>query len=300
MIITCPECLTKYRLDENLISPEGNRVRCSKCRHIFQVRKSAPSEQPPPSPPVIEPPLPDYEEKGLPKKISRGRFWVGRRGAIFIIILAGLGLMVFSYNREISLWEKAEELKKLTFSIQVWGQSLMGKNPYIKNFLSGLPFFKPYLRIPVEPEGTISLGKVKGYYLENNQFIKLLIIEGQAVNHWTEPRSFIKVKGTLFNSQGEKVEEKSAYCGNILSENDLKELSLEAIDKSLSSQFGISFSNVNIPPQASVPFMIVFMDVTAARATGNSLPHPEGKPNVILSRLSDFTVEVVNSQKGSQ
>jgi len=35
MIITCEECSTQFVLDDALIKPEGSKVRCSKCRHVF-------------------------------------------------------------------------------------------------------------------------------------------------------------------------------------------------------------------------------------------------------------------------
>jgi predicted Zn finger-like uncharacterized protein len=35
MIITCNECETSFNLDANLISENGTKVRCSKCRHVF-------------------------------------------------------------------------------------------------------------------------------------------------------------------------------------------------------------------------------------------------------------------------
>jgi len=48
MIITCGECLTKYRLDENTIKPDVFKVRCKKCDHSFLVKKPAPDSKLPP------------------------------------------------------------------------------------------------------------------------------------------------------------------------------------------------------------------------------------------------------------
>jgi hypothetical protein len=96
------------------------------------------------------------------------------------------------------------------------------------------------------------------------------------------------------------VGEKVAYCGNILSEKDLKELNPEAIEKSLSSQFGISFSNVNIPPDKFVPFMIAFADSPPKISGDKPSPEPASKPGEVLPEPSDFIVEVVSSQKGSK
>lgn len=50
MIITCEECKTKFNLDESLLKPDGSKVRCSACRHVFTAY--------PPSISGIEPPEP--------------------------------------------------------------------------------------------------------------------------------------------------------------------------------------------------------------------------------------------------
>ncbi|NWH06080.1 DUF3426 domain-containing protein [Desulfobacter latus] len=43
MIITCEACATRFVLDDAMIKPEGSKVKCSKCRHIFT---AFPSDQP--------------------------------------------------------------------------------------------------------------------------------------------------------------------------------------------------------------------------------------------------------------
>lgn len=42
MIAACPKCKTRFRLDESKMPSEGARLRCSKCRTIFAVRRKAP------------------------------------------------------------------------------------------------------------------------------------------------------------------------------------------------------------------------------------------------------------------
>ncbi len=36
MIITCEECGVKFNLNETMLKPEGSKVRCSKCKHVFK------------------------------------------------------------------------------------------------------------------------------------------------------------------------------------------------------------------------------------------------------------------------
>jgi predicted Zn finger-like uncharacterized protein len=45
MIIRCEKCKTKFRLDDSRVTGIGIRVRCSRCRHIFVVRKERPEEE---------------------------------------------------------------------------------------------------------------------------------------------------------------------------------------------------------------------------------------------------------------
>ena len=85
MIVLCPKCKTKYRVDETKIGASGVKIRCAKCQVIFRVappRAQAPSAvasvpippaqpkpipvTPPPVPQVSKPaPKPMVEEKPL-------------------------------------------------------------------------------------------------------------------------------------------------------------------------------------------------------------------------------------------
>jgi|GEM_PF-356766 len=42
MIVTCDACKTNFTVDESRIPAEGIKVRCSKCKHVFLVKKRAP------------------------------------------------------------------------------------------------------------------------------------------------------------------------------------------------------------------------------------------------------------------
>lgn len=60
MIITCEKCSTRFNLDDSLLRPEGSKVRCSQCRHVFMafpenrsVPESAPEAAAPPEPETL-------------------------------------------------------------------------------------------------------------------------------------------------------------------------------------------------------------------------------------------------------
>ena len=272
MIITCPQCLTKFNLDDGRVPDGGAKVRCSKCQHIFQARQE-PLGQPAPSFEIPPKELSGESEERSQRKGRAGGRFPALTLLIVVLLLTGMGYGSFV------IWEKSADLRKIGIS---------------------LPAFKQYLGLRDETEGTISVEKLRGYYLENTKSSKIFVIEGQVVNHWKESRSLIKVKGILLDAKGGKVGEKVVYCGNILSEKDLKELDREAIEKSLSSQFGISFSNVNIPPNKFVPFMVVFTDFNSRGPGSKPAPEASGKAGEIQPEPSDYIVEVVSSQKGSK
>lgn len=50
MIIQCPKCLAKFKLDDSKIKDEGSKVRCAKCKEVFLVTKEEPAPLPPPPP----------------------------------------------------------------------------------------------------------------------------------------------------------------------------------------------------------------------------------------------------------
>ena len=43
MIVECPNCQAKFRLPDEKIGPQGTKLRCGKCRHVFEVN---PPEEP--------------------------------------------------------------------------------------------------------------------------------------------------------------------------------------------------------------------------------------------------------------
>ncbi len=292
MIITCPVCLTKFRLEDERIPEGGAKARCSKCQHVFQVQRAAPPEQSFFSQGESSP---DFEELEKYKEPSPRHFlrWKWAILALLIFIIVGATGLIFYLGRD------RAGVKALP-SFSAVGQYLSDKATALKKVSFSLPLLKKYFGMGDQAEGSFSLEKVRGYYLENTNLPKVFVVEGEAVNHWRESRSFIKVKGVLLDSKGNKVQEKEAYCGNILSEKDLREMSRGVIEKSLSSQFGISFSNVNILPNKGVPFMIVFLDLPPEGSQSKPAREPGGKPGEAPPTLSDFTVEVTGSQKGSK
>jgi predicted Zn finger-like uncharacterized protein len=157
---------------------------------------------------------------------------------------------------------------------------------------AGLRFLAPQL-IPdslsfLRPEKTQDIGdlgvrrltfkSVSGTFVESEQAGQLFVVRGMVTNNYPRSRSLILVKGTILDDQGEVVKTKLAYAGNVFSEKELQQMPLEEINQAMRNRFGKGRMNVDIQPQRTVPFMIVF----------ENLP----------DNLSEFTVEAVSSSPG--
>ncbi len=74
MVITCTQCQTQFRLDDDKVGPRGLRVRCSRCQHAFSVLREqgaprAPAADPVPAGEVPQPPeaqAPSARESSAP------------------------------------------------------------------------------------------------------------------------------------------------------------------------------------------------------------------------------------------
>ncbi|MBI5599015.1 MAG: zinc-ribbon domain-containing protein [Deltaproteobacteria bacterium] len=94
MIIQCEKCSAKYRLDDSKVGKKGVKVKCTKCQHLFIVRKEEPGAEPaagtrPPGPPA--PPAGhageegfgfSFKEEGAAPPAGHGEDWeAGEKGS---------------------------------------------------------------------------------------------------------------------------------------------------------------------------------------------------------------------------
>jgi predicted Zn finger-like uncharacterized protein len=96
------------------------------------------------------------------------------------------------------------------------------------------------------------------HYRINRSSGRILIITGRISNGYPARRSFIRLKGSLKDSKGEVVAERQVFAGNYLTEEELTTLPMPEILARLSLKGGQDNSNVNVPPNKAVPFMLVF------------------------------------------
>jgi len=143
--------------------------------------------------------------------------------------------------------------------------------PFLSDYLKPLP--PPPMPIRLAPEKK----SVSGRFVTNTAADKLFVITGNVINTSEVVCSHIKIKGTLITKDNIKAKDKTVYCGNIISEEDLTTMEMAAIETLLLKDTGNNLSNVSIKPGQSVPFMIVFSDLPA--------------------NLENFTVNVADFEK---
>lgn len=68
MILTCPNCATRYQADAAKFAPQGRSVRCAKCGHTWH--QAPPETAPEPDLAVVEPAAPPPEPQETPTQPS--------------------------------------------------------------------------------------------------------------------------------------------------------------------------------------------------------------------------------------
>jgi len=113
----------------------------------------------------------------------------------------------------------------------------------------------------VTENGKIGVRAVTASYVKNDKGGGLLVISGEVLNEYPKARAALQVKVTLFDGAGQAVATKSAYCGNPLSEEQLKSLPVEKIEAAMANQFGDSLANMEVAPGKTIPFVVAIANV---------------------------------------
>jgi len=114
---------------------------------------------------------------------------------------------------------------------------------------------------PARPEVVIAQVKLENIsqrIVMNNKIGEIRVMEGTAVNQADYAISRILVKGAIIDEHSAALGEQTSYAGNVLTEEELMNLSAEEITKILSRPEGGNNANDKILPDGQIPFMIVF------------------------------------------
>jgi predicted Zn finger-like uncharacterized protein len=170
----------------------------------------------------------------------------------------------------------------LLMSVLILVLLLAGAASALVFFMPGLlPESIPFLKSPTKEEvldmGTkrLSFSNLEGSFFDSSTAGMLFVVTGKVINKYPDERNFIRVRSNILDSKGKVVKSKIVYAGNPISNSDLQTLSMEEINKRLMNRTGRNNINMNIPPNASVPFMIVLENL------------PED--------VTEFTIEAISS-----
>jgi predicted Zn finger-like uncharacterized protein len=144
----------------------------------------------------------------------------------------------------------------------------------------GLSFLAKWAGMDVAEEGGIAITNPTGAFMVNREAGEIFVVSGEAINNFKTPRASIQVKAIVLGQKGEALMQKTAYCGNALSKEQLTTLPMAKIEEAMGSPFGDSLANLGVQPGKSIPFVIVF--------------------NGVQKNASEFSVEVVGSTVASQ
>jgi predicted Zn finger-like uncharacterized protein len=130
MILTCPECATRYQTDASHFTPDGRKVRCAKCGHVWfqpspepdagveDVAHVSPEPEPEPEPvapkreafapsPRVEPVAQRFGERPhLFERLGIGFGWALLAAVVLGVLWSGI-----SYRQSIAdLWPQSSSL----------------------------------------------------------------------------------------------------------------------------------------------------------------------------------------------
>jgi hypothetical protein len=125
----------------------------------------------------------------------------------------------------------------------------------------GLGFMAKWLGVENRDAGGVAIRNTTGIFLNNKEAGEIFAINGEAINNFGKPRASIQVKATLFGPKGEVLQQKTAYCGNVISREQLTVLPVAKLEAAMNNQFGDSLSNLAVQPGKGIPFVIVLVNV---------------------------------------
>ena len=167
----------------------------------------------------------------------------------------------------------------LVIAMSVGGVYYLKEGPAVFNRV-GLGFMASWFGAETREEGKIAVRNTSAQFMKNKEAGEIFVINGEAVNNFDKPRASIQVKATVFGAKGEVLLQKTVYCGNALSKEQLTTMPLAELDKRAANPFGDSLANLAVQPGKGIPFVAVLASVPAG--------------------ASDFGVEVVGSTVSSK
>ncbi len=228
MIVTCPSCGRKFNLPDDAIKSPYQKLKCSRCSHIFMLAKEereaaeVPEAEPVKSE-VGAPSVPELEALGAERPPRR-------KGPIILVIvlvlLAALGAGSYycwtNYTDLLGMPMGASD-KRLTIK-DLQGQEIVTK------------------------EG------------------KVFFISGMVANDSTKPRKFLILRAKLFDKEGVVLSEKDVVAGLSFTKESIAGMQKLAVEKKINDFKLSGEENFQVGSKKQIPFSVVFFDEGFERA----------------------------------
>ena len=299
MIVTCASCLTKFYLNDSKISGKGNKVRCSRCQHVFYVAPPPETKEeiienlesfakyheelmePSQKEKEVKIPTPLEVEKGervseeeeeetrlFSEKVPTGK--VEQTFPAEPVVEERPEVEVSKPKR---MARKEKRGPSLFFVILVililfafgffylWTQSGTNGTPY--SFLE-YPIQKiTYLWQQIwgsEKEGLIV--RDLNRYDEEIGAVSLFVIEGKVNNQSRFTKKHIKIKVAIFDQNKAKLAVKETVCGRVIGREELKNLPGLFFKGEMAIRPKTEKEMIT-PPGKAIPFMVIFKNLSA-------------------------------------
>ncbi|OFV86966.1 MAG: hypothetical protein A3J75_00370 [Acidobacteria bacterium RBG_16_68_9] len=289
MIVACPNCLTRFRLDPKRLPLPRPMLKCSRCQYVFDGpwgSTKTPREQTPPAPSPQEEPLSfsfdqddEWSDEVIqPRRVTEEQF------SLRLEEPAGSdkptrpkpARQPAPHESGALSWEEPGDEKEdapmtarvsllplfiflvLVVSTYALLAGTLYTNPeWAERLLQRVPLFGSALGGQLLTD-QVALVDVRGTYQRSKEGRNFLLITGQAVNNAPVPLMQVQVSAKLLDENGAVLDDKSAFCGAPISASVLRDLSLHVLERLPPLRPTNRFL---IEPGERSPFVIVFTDV---------------------------------------
>ena len=239
IIVSCESCGAQFRLDSDRLTKAKNKVRCSKCKHVFFVEQ--PDEDD-----LIHIEISETEDGFLPSALSQ----------------VNGGLAAPPDTKKKPVLKRVLVIAILLVLILSGGWYL-----YTQGLLTPEPV-KNSSKEAAQPTVTI-MDTVHAYYLENVNAGQVLVIEGEVLNESKKPVSFITVEGKIYQNDDSVAQVQRCFAGNALTRKEIANLKISEIEDRMMNREGRNLKNVRIPPAGKIPFALVFHNLPEISSMSN-------------------------------
>jgi len=309
MVVACPECGTRFSLDDSRISGDTAKVRCSRCRHVFRINRGGqvlampeeppaaplaeePPEQemaeetpvapepetvePPPAPAEVEVPQAEATPEEIPAPPEEMPAPAEKKSRLWLWLVVLSLVAVILGGLGWWVWQR--------MPVKSWSQAMQGLSktstqpaPATPGAQAGSSAPAPLVVTPPPPptpapdlkEVPVDWAQARYEGLVNPKGGQVLVIRGEVANKGNKLRGPIRLKAILTDAQHRPLREEVVYAGTTLTDEELKTLDPDQIKKWLSQPGGRS-QEQKLKPGEKQPFTVVFFGVPANLAESRS------------------------------